>query len=175
MYRGDDTTLHYDYNSVIHTVKCNVHFKPGILQSIGSTVSAPLLLLFPTLWHCLYCFDPLLSFFSCSSLEEVVSLIRGDDLKEVAVNIVFFGWERGLKGMSGWKATDSKHQVYYSGPTHHQAHTPQLLPQTHGDGSSPEGRHPDTKNREERKIMWVKETLYFLSYFSLYKSVYLPL
>lgn len=81
------------------------------VQSRGSTAAgmystaAPPLLLFSTFWHGLHCFDPLLSFFSCSSLEEVVSLIWGDDLKEVAVNVVFFGWkrekmrERELKGM----------------------------------------------------------------------------
>lgn len=51
-------------------------------------------LLLSTFWHCLHCFDPLLSFFSSSCLKEVVSLIWGDDLKEVAVNVVFFGWNQ---------------------------------------------------------------------------------
>lgn len=56
-------------------------------------------LLLPTFWHCLHCFDPLLSFLSSSRLKEVVSLIWGDDLKEVAVNVVFFGWNQ----KRGWK------------------------------------------------------------------------
>lgn len=90
-----------------HIFKHNyTHFKCGILQSRGSTVagtSASLPLLFPTFWHCLYCIDPLLSFFSCSSLEEVASLIWGDDLKEVAVNIMLFGWNKGKTGKRSYK------------------------------------------------------------------------
>lgn len=63
-----------------------------------------LLLLFPTFGHCLYRCDPLLSFFRLSGLEEVVGLIRGDDLEEVAVHVILFGWnpERGEgKGEGG--------------------------------------------------------------------------
>lgn len=120
-----------------HTFKHNYrHFKCGILQSRGSTVadtyctSASLPLLFPTFWHCLYCIDPLLSFFGCSSLEEVASLIWGDDLKEVAVNIILFGWIKGKTGKRSW-VTDSKQQLYLlvscdNGLTHRQAQTPQL-------------------------------------------------
>lgn len=53
---------------------------------------SPALLSLPTSWHRLYRIDPLLSLVARRCLEEVVSLIGGDDLKEVAIDVVLFGW-----------------------------------------------------------------------------------
>lgn len=55
-------------------------------------------LLLPTFWHLLHGCDPLLPFFSCSGLDKVVNLVWGDDLKEVAVNVIFLGWNMGKEG-----------------------------------------------------------------------------
>lgn len=60
---------------------------------------AQMLLLFATFCHGLHRLDPLLPFVTRGSLQEIMCLLRGDDLKEVALNLVFFGWERHRKGV----------------------------------------------------------------------------
>lgn len=101
-------------NVIIHISNMWFYNMAGIYCTAAS-----LLLLFSSFWHCLYCFDPLLSFVGCCSLEKVVSVIWGYDLKEVSFNLIFFGWarekmkKREIKGISWRETADSKQQLYF--------------------------------------------------------------
>lgn len=154
--------------------------------------AASMLLLFSSFWNCLYCFDPLLSFVGCCSLEKVVSLIWGYDLKEVSFNLVFFGWARKkmkkkeIKGISWRETADSKQQLYFMVIACHSGEATWAMCILWQRSHSPSGTNSTAVTTDPRRWMeprgsspWHKERRgkeqerlsekSFYSYFSLYK------